>query len=66
MGRPLLYPDHMLAQFPAQTFDRIIAVLRDKEDRATFIRRAVEAELKRRERLTERRKAVAPRRRAGA
>jgi hypothetical protein len=53
MGRPLLYPDHMLAQFPAQTFDRIGKVLESGEDRASFVRRAIESELARRERTRE-------------
>ena len=39
-----------MARFVAKTFARIQAVLRDGEDRAAFVRAAVDAELKRRER----------------
>jgi hypothetical protein len=40
----------MVARFPAGTFDRIAEVLGPDEDRADFVRAAVERELKRRER----------------
>ena len=40
----------MVARFPAGTFDRIAAVLGPTEDRADFVRAAVEQELQRRER----------------
>jgi hypothetical protein len=39
----------MVARFPEGTFDRIAAVLDDGEDRTSFVRAAVERELKRRE-----------------
>lgn len=50
MGRKKLWADDMQARFPEGTFDRIEAVLEDKEDRTAFVREAVERELKRRER----------------
>jgi hypothetical protein len=50
MARLLKYVEKMLARFPAGTFDRIDAVLGPIEDRAEFVRSAVERELKRRER----------------
>jgi hypothetical protein len=40
----------MVARFIGGTFDRIKAVLRPKEDRADFVREAVEREIKRRSR----------------
>jgi hypothetical protein len=40
----------MQARFPEGTFERIAAVLRDREDRTDFVREAVERELTRRER----------------
>ncbi len=42
--------EHMVARLPAGTFARIAAVLRTEEDRADFVRHAVEHELRRRER----------------
>ena len=56
MGRPLLYPDRMLAQFPAQTFDRVAEVLGYGEDKATFVRSSVLRELERRESAGEKRR----------
>jgi hypothetical protein len=50
MPRPKLYIEQFPARFPAGTFDRMEAVLDEDEDRAGFIRAAVERELKRRER----------------
>ncbi len=50
MGRPPLWAENMQARFPAGTFDRIAAVLTEKEDRTDFVREAVDRELKRRER----------------
>ena len=50
MGRTRKWAEDMQARFPAGTFDRIAAVLADKEDRTDFVREAVERELKRRER----------------
>ena len=48
-GRPRQWADDMVARFPAGTFTRIKAVLREEEDRTDFVREAVEHELKRRE-----------------
>lgn len=50
MGRKKRWSEDMQARFPEGTFDRIEAVLEDGEDRTEFVRRAVERELKRRER----------------
>ena len=50
MPRVMKYFDKMLARFPEGTFERIEAVLGKTEDRAEFVRAAVERELKRRER----------------
>lgn len=50
MGREKLWADDMQARFPPGTFDRIAAVLTEKEDRTDFVREAVERELRRRER----------------
>ena len=44
----------MQARFPEGTFERIEAVLHDKEDRTDFVRAAVERELERRETVRER------------
>jgi hypothetical protein len=49
MPRPIKYLEFMVARFPTGTFDRIAAVLTSTEDRADFVRAAVERELKRRE-----------------
>jgi hypothetical protein len=56
VGRKKRWAEDMQARFPAGTFERIGAVLRDREDRTDFVREAVERELKHRERLTSRRK----------
>jgi hypothetical protein len=40
----------MVARFPEGTFERMDAVLTEKEDRTDLVREAVERELKRRER----------------
>lgn len=50
MSRPQINAEQTPARFPEGTLARIDAVLEDKEGRAEFIRRAVERELKRRER----------------
>jgi hypothetical protein len=50
MGRPLLYPEKILVQFAPGTLARLTDVLAAGEERATFIRKAVEREIKRRER----------------
>lgn len=41
--------EKMVARFPDGTFARIAAVLTDGEDRAGFVRHAVERDLRRRE-----------------
>jgi len=50
MGRKKEWSEDMQARFPEGTFDRIGAVLEKDEDRTAFVRKAVERELKRRER----------------
>jgi hypothetical protein len=50
MARILKFIEHMVARFPAGTFERISAVLEAGEDRAEFVRSAVEKEIQRRER----------------
>ena len=50
MPRIKKYFEHMVARFLEGTFARIDAVLAPTEDRAEFVRAAVERELKRRER----------------
>lgn len=50
MGRKKLWSEDMQARFPQGTFERIDAVLADGEERTSFVREAVERELKRRER----------------
>jgi hypothetical protein len=50
VGRPRINEQFMSARFPGGTFERIDAVLEDGEKRADLIRKAVERELKRRER----------------
>ena len=49
MGRPPLWAENMQARFAAGTFKRIADVLKPDEDRTDFVRAAVEAELRRRE-----------------
>jgi hypothetical protein len=56
MGRKKRWSEDMQARFPEGTFERIGALLRDREDRTDFVREAVDRELKRRERLTPARK----------
>ena len=50
VGRKKRWAQDMQARFPDGTFERINAVLKDREDRTDFVRDAVERELKRRER----------------
>lgn len=50
MGRKQINQEQTPARFPAGTLDRIDAVLEDGENRSDFIRKAIERELKRRER----------------
>jgi hypothetical protein len=49
VGRKMEFPDKCIAALPPQTFARIKAASKPGEDRTDFIRAAVEAELKRRE-----------------
>lgn len=48
VGRKMLYPEKREAAFEAGTLARIQSALADDENQVAFIRRAVEAELKRR------------------
>jgi hypothetical protein len=48
MARKLRFVENMAARFLAGTFARIDRVLTDGEDRADFVRSAVELEIKRR------------------
>jgi hypothetical protein len=50
MARKLKYVEAMVARFPQGVFARIAAVLAPTEDRADFVRAAVDRELNRRER----------------
>jgi hypothetical protein len=52
MGRPRRWAEDMVARFPAGTFKRIEATLKEGEDRTDFVREAVARELKRRERAS--------------
>lgn len=52
VGRKKQWSEDMQARFPEGTFERIAAVLEEGEDRTDFVRKAVETELKRRERKT--------------
>ena len=50
MPRVTKYPEKILVRFPEKTKDRIDAAKRPDEDRTDYIRRAVEALLKKDER----------------
>jgi hypothetical protein len=50
MGCKRRWPERTAIKLAAGTFKRIVAVLADGEDRMSFMRGAVERELKRRER----------------
>jgi hypothetical protein len=50
MGRKKRWPERTAIKFAEGTFERIVAVLDDDEDRMAFMREAVERELERRER----------------
>ena len=50
----MLYPDKIVAPLPKGTKLRIAAVLEEAEDKTDFLRAAVEAELRRRERAGKR------------
>jgi len=49
MARRKRFHETMVARFPEGTFARIAAVLRDEDDRADFVREAVEKLLQERE-----------------
>ena len=49
MARPKKYVEDMVARFSTGTFARIAALLMKDEDRAAFVRDAVDREIKRRE-----------------
>ena len=66
MARMLRYVEKMLARFPAGTLDRIDAVREPLEDRAEFVRAAIERELQRRERRAPAAPSPARRNRAAA
>jgi len=55
MGRKKRWHDVMGAKFPAGTFERITALLGEKEDRTEFVRQAVEREIERRQMAAKRR-----------
>lgn len=50
VGRPRINEEQTPARFPGGTLERIDAALAEGEKRSDFIRKAVEAELERRER----------------
>jgi len=52
MARPKKFVEDMVARFPEGTFARIDAALSSGEDRADFVREAVEQLLGRRKRAT--------------
>ena len=54
MGRKKLWHQRTAVKFPQGTFERIAAVLQKPEVRLDFIRKAVEKELKRREKKPKR------------
>lgn len=49
VGRPKINEEQTPARLPAGTLARIDAALQDREKRSDFIRKAIEAELDRRE-----------------
>ncbi len=49
MGRKKLWREDMVARFAEGTFARIKTVLKPGEDRTDLVRKAVESELKKRE-----------------
>lgn len=54
MGRKMLYPEKMIAPFPEGTFERMKPLLAQGEDKTDFIRKAVQAELDKREKAAKR------------
>lgn len=55
-GRPMLYPDKIVAPLVAGSKARIVAVLADGETTTDFLRTAVDTEIHRRERAMKRKK----------
>jgi hypothetical protein len=53
MGRKKRWHDVMAAKFPEGTFEQIAAVLAPDEDRTDFVRKAVEREIARRQKVKE-------------
>jgi hypothetical protein len=49
MGRKMLWPDKIVAPLPAGSLVRMVAALKEGEDKTDFLREAVEDLLKRRE-----------------
>ena len=66
MPRVKKYFERMLTWLPEGTFDRIDAVLRPTEDRASFVRAVVQRELRRREQHAEAAKPPTRRKKAAA
>lgn len=60
MARPKKYTEDMVARFSEGTFERISDLLDDGEDRADFVRHAVEREIARRKRRRRREKVAEP------
>lgn len=60
MARPKKYTEDMVARFSEGTFERIADLLNEGEDRADFVRHAVEREIARRKRQRQREKAAEP------
>ncbi len=56
MARPKKFVEYMVARFAVGTFARVTAVLRSGEDRADFVREAVDRELTQRERTLKKEK----------
>src|SRR5262249_36094832 len=48
MAKPSRYPEHMLLRCPPGTFARVDALLADGQDRASFIRSAIESAIRQR------------------
>jgi hypothetical protein len=60
MAPKKLWDENMQARFPKGTFRRIKEVLKETEERTDFVREAVERELRRREAVSARKAATAP------
>jgi hypothetical protein len=53
MGRKLRWPERVMAKLAAGTLTRIAIVLEKDEERTAFFREAIEREISRRQRATE-------------